>query len=248
MLTDPAGAASRRSTVPLSWSCDPRAVLGEVAAAVQGTPSRRMLILGVTGTNGKTTTTYLLDAGLRAAGHRTGLVGTVETRVGDTVVPSVRTTPEAPDLQRLLARMVRDGCTAVSMEVSSHALALGRVDGTTFDVALFTNLSQDHLDFHPTIEAYFAAKARAVHPRVARGTVWSTSTTAWGRRLAAEATVPVTTLSAAGAPADWQVPRRRTDRRAGPTWRRAAGPAARTCRCPWRSPGRSTCPTRWLPW
>ncbi len=189
VLTDAAGAAAGRSTVPLIVVDDPRAVLGEVAAAVLGHPSRRLLTLGVTGTNGKTTTTYLLDAGLRAAGHRTGMVGTVETRVGDTVDPSVRTTPEAPDLQRLLARMVLDGCSAVSMEVSSHALALGRVNGTTYDVALFTNLSQDHLDFHPTMEAYFAAKAQLFTPGRSRHGVVDVDSP-WGRRLASEAHGP----------------------------------------------------------
>ncbi|HYN75580.1 MAG TPA: UDP-N-acetylmuramoyl-L-alanyl-D-glutamate--2,6-diaminopimelate ligase, partial [Candidatus Limnocylindria bacterium] len=204
VLTDLAGASAAQSEVPVIVVDDPRAVLGEVAAAVLDHPSRRLLTLGVTGTNGKTTTTYLLDAGLRAAGHRTGLVGTVETRVGDTVVPSIRTTPEAPDLQRLLARMVLDGCSAVSMEVSSHALALGRVDGTTYDVALFTNLSQDHLDFHSTMEDYFAAKAQLFTPRYSRHAVIDVDS-AWGRRLALEASVPVTTLSAAGASADWQV-------------------------------------------
>ncbi len=190
VLTDPEGReramATGRAVVVVP---DPRSVLGPVAAAIQGHPDRQMLVLGVTGTNGKTTTTYLLDAGLRAAGHRTGLVGTIETRVGDVVVPSVRTTPEAADVQRLLARMVDDGCTAVSMEVSSHALALGRVDGTTFDVALFTNLSQDHLDFHPTLEDYFAAKAELFTPaRSVHGVV--DVDTSWGQRLAREADCP----------------------------------------------------------
>jgi UDP-N-acetylmuramoyl-L-alanyl-D-glutamate--2,6-diaminopimelate ligase len=195
LLTDPDGlAAARTAGLPVVLVAEPRSVLGALAAAVHGHPDSRLLVLGVTGTNGKTTTTYLLDAGLRAAGHLTGLVGTVETRVGDEVVASVRTTPEAPDVQRLLARMVAAGCTAVSMEVSSHALALGRVDGTTFDVAQFTNLSQDHLDFHPTLEDYYAAKADLFSPDRSRHGVIDVDTP-WGARLAAEATIPVTTVS-----------------------------------------------------
>ena len=129
-----------------------------------------MRVLGVTGTNGKTTTSYLLDAGLRAAGETTGLIGTIETRIGDIGLPSARTTPEAPDLQALLAVMVERGVGSVSMEVSSHALALHRVDGTSFDVVAFSNLSQDHLDFHADLDDYFEAKARLFTPavRVAR--------------------------------------------------------------------------------
>jgi len=122
----------------------------------------------VTGTNGKTTTVYLLEAGLRAAGRPTGLVGTVETRIGDERVASVRTTPEATDLQALLAVMRERGVTAVALEVSSHALALGRVDGLVFDVAVFTNLTEDHLDFHRDMEDYFAAKASLFTPERAR--------------------------------------------------------------------------------
>ena len=195
LLTDPDGLASARTAgLPVVLVAEPRSVLGALAAAVHGHPDSRLLVLGVTGTNGKTTTTYLLDAGLRAAGHRTGLVGTVETRAGDEVVASVRTTPEAPDVQRLLARMVASGCTAVSMEVSSHALALGRVDGTTFDVAQFTNLSQDHLDFHLTLEDYYAAKADLFSPERSRHGVIDVDSP-WGARLAAEASIPVTTVS-----------------------------------------------------
>jgi UDP-N-acetylmuramoyl-L-alanyl-D-glutamate--2,6-diaminopimelate ligase len=181
---------------------DPRAAAGPVAAAVYGDPSRALRVLGVTGTNGKTTTTYLLDAGLRAAGERTGLVGTVETRVGAEVLPSVRTTPEAPDLQALLASMRERGATSVAMEVSSHALALDRVTGTRFRVAGFTNLSQDHLDFHADMDDYFRAKARLFTPEFSdRGVVWCGD--AWGRRLVAEATVPVRAVGPA--PAEWSV-------------------------------------------
>ncbi len=201
VLTDDAGTARAAATgVPVLLAEDPRGVLGAVAAQVHGHPARAMTLLGITGTNGKTTTAFLLDAGLRAAGHRAGLLGTVLTRVGDDVLPSVRTTPEAPDLQALLAVMRERGVTAVAMEVSSHALALGRVDGVVFDVAGFTNLSQDHLDFHPDMASYEAAKAQLFTPARSRRGVVCTEDAA-GRRIAAAGLVPTTTY---GAGADWQ--------------------------------------------
>ena len=189
---------------------DPRAVLGDVAAWVYGNPSDRLLLVGITGTNGKTTTSYLVDAGLRAAGHRTGLLGTVQTRVGDEVSDSARTTPEAPDVQALLALMVERGCTAAVLEVSSHALALGRVDGVVFDVAVFTNLSQDHLDFHRTIEDYFAAKATLFTPRRARMALVDVDD-AYGRRLRDLSSVPTQTCSSTGGDADWRAVDVRTE-------------------------------------
>jgi UDP-N-acetylmuramoyl-L-alanyl-D-glutamate--2,6-diaminopimelate ligase len=203
VLTDPDGRARAAATgVPVFVLADPRARLGEVACWVYGNPSARLRLIGVTGTSGKTTSTYLLEAGLRAAGHLTGLVGGVETRVGDAALPSALTTPEAPDLQALFAVMVERGVTAAAMEVSSHSLALGRVAGTSFDVAVFTNLSQDHLDFHGDMEEYFRAKASLFAPPAA-GVV--NVDDRYGRRLAASAPVPVTTFSAAGRPeADWR--------------------------------------------
>jgi UDP-N-acetylmuramoyl-L-alanyl-D-glutamate--2,6-diaminopimelate ligase len=208
VLTDPEGSRLAAGTgLPALVVPDPRAVLGAVAARVHGEPGTRLRMYGVTGTNGKTTVTYLLDAALRRGGRVTGLVGTVETRVANEALPSVRTTPEATDLQALLALMVERGVAACSMEVSSHALALHRVDGVVFDVVGFTNLSQDHLDFHPTMADYFAAKAELFTPaRARRGVVCVDDE--WGRRLAAlaaEAGVPVTTVATLGAPADWQV-------------------------------------------
>jgi UDP-N-acetylmuramoyl-L-alanyl-D-glutamate--2,6-diaminopimelate ligase len=149
------------------------------------------VVLGVTGTNGKTTTAFLLEAGLRAAGHRTGLVGTVLTRIGDEEVKSERTTPEATDLQALFATMRERGVGAVAMEVSSHALSLGRVDGVRFDTAAFTNLSQDHLDFHPDMEHYFQAKASLFTPARSRRGVVNADDEA-GRRLLAAPAVPLT--------------------------------------------------------
>ena len=197
VLTDPAGATRLPAQLPALVADDPRVLLGAVSRWVHGDPGADLLLLGVTGTNGKTTTAFLLEAGLRAADHTTGLVGTIETRVGDEVVPSVRTTPEAPDLQALLALMRERGVTAAAMEVSSHALELGRVDGVVFDVGVFTNLSQDHLDFHPTMEAYEAAKARLFTPsRSARGVVNVDDPA--GRRLTASASIPLTTFGDGG--------------------------------------------------
>jgi UDP-N-acetylmuramoyl-L-alanyl-D-glutamate--2,6-diaminopimelate ligase len=214
VLTDRDGAAlAAGAGLPVLVVPDPRGVLGAVAAYVQGEPATKLRMYGVTGTNGKTTTTYLLDAALRRGGRSTGLVGTVETRVGDETLPSVRTTPEATDLQAWLALMVERGVTTCSMEVSSHALELHRVDGIVFDVAGFTNLSQDHLDFHGSMERYFAAKAELFTPaRSRRGVVCVDDE--WGRRLAAGAAVPVTTvatLPSAAGPADWTVTDRRVE-------------------------------------
>jgi UDP-N-acetylmuramoyl-L-alanyl-D-glutamate--2,6-diaminopimelate ligase len=168
VLTDEAGrAAAEAAGLPVLVVGTPRAVLGPVAARVYGDPTERLSVLGVTGTSGKTTTVYLADAGFRAAGHVSGLLGTVEVRVGDERVPSERTTPEATDLQALFAVMVERGATAVAMEVSSHALALGRVAGTRFTTAAFTNFGSDHLDFHTDRDDYFAAKARFFDGRAA---------------------------------------------------------------------------------
>jgi UDP-N-acetylmuramoyl-L-alanyl-D-glutamate--2,6-diaminopimelate ligase len=137
-----------------------RAALGRVAAAYWGHPSRELTVVGVTGTNGKTTTTYLVEALLRARGLTPGVVGTIEYRLGGRRLGAGQTTPEAPALQALLAEMREAGARGVAMEVSSHALALHRVDDVAFDVAVFTNLTQDHLDFHGTLEEYRRAKRR----------------------------------------------------------------------------------------
>ena len=212
VLTDPDGRArAMASGVPVFVLADPRARLGEVACWVYGDPSRRLRLIGVTGTSGKTTTTYLLESGLRAAGHLTGLIGGVETRIGTDRLTSSLTTPEAPDLQALFAVMAERGVTAAAMEVSSHSLTLGRVAGTTFDVAVFTNLSQDHLDFHGDLEEYFRAKASLfAPPQASSASSTSTTSTAAGSRLPRRC--PVTTFSATGRhEADW----RATDVRSG---------------------------------
>ena len=161
VLTDAAGRhAALAAGLPVLVADDPRAVLGTAAAAVYGDPSARLTMIGITGTAGKTSTAYLVEAGLQAAGLTTGLVGTVETRLGDLVVPSVRTTPEATDLQAILAAAAERDVTAVVMEVSSHALAVGRVNGIGFAVGGYTNFGLDHLDFHADVDDYFAAKAK----------------------------------------------------------------------------------------
>jgi UDP-N-acetylmuramoyl-L-alanyl-D-glutamate--2,6-diaminopimelate ligase len=217
VLTDPDGRApATASGVPVFVLADPRARLGEIACWVYGDPSSRLRLIGVTGTSGKTTSTYLLESGLRMAGHLTGLVGGVELRIGPERLASSLTTPEAPDLQALFAVMVERGVTAAAMEVSSHSLALGRVAGTRFDVAIFTNLSQDHLDFHADLEDYFRAKASLFmppeSPRVSTGIGVVNIDDKHGRKLASSALVPVTTFSASGADeADW----RATDVRSG---------------------------------
>lgn len=146
--------------VPLALVADTRVALARASAAFYRHPSRDLAVVGITGTNGKTTTTYLLESIVRAAGRRTGLIGTVETRIDTERLPAVRTTPESADLQALLARMRDAGVESVVMEVSSHAVDLGRVEGVHFAVAAFTNLTQDHLDYHHTIEEYYQAKRR----------------------------------------------------------------------------------------
>lgn len=211
ILTDPAGLAEIGGSAalddlgaPVVVVDDPRSVLGQVAAGIYGDPASGLTMLGVTGTNGKTTTAYLIESALRAHGMRTGLVGTVETRIGDERIDSSRTTPEATDLHALLAVMREQGLDACVMEVSSHALSLHRVDGVVYDVAAFTNLSQDHLDFHSTMEDYFLAKASLFTPERARRAVVCVDD-AWGRRLVEQASLPVTSLSTGPADADWQV-------------------------------------------
>lgn len=192
--------------IPVVVALDARVILGAVAAWVAHAPAEQLHMYGVTGTNGKTTTTYLLEAVMAALGQTTGLIGTIELKVGDERAPARLTTPEAPQLHQLLRRMVSAGVDDVAMEVSSHALALHRVDGVIFDMVAFTNLTQDHLDFHGDLEHYFTTKASLFTPQHAhRGVV--TIDDEWGRRLAREAQIPVVTLSTHhdGPDADWQL-------------------------------------------
>ena len=153
-------ADSRDVRVPWVVVQDARLALAQIAAAFFRHPSAEMQVVGITGTNGKTTTAYLLSSIFEAAGIRCGVLGTVAYRIGDELREATRTTPEAPDVQRLLREMVDRGCGACAMEVSSHALALRRVDETSFAAAVFTNLTRDHLDFHEDMEQYFQAKRR----------------------------------------------------------------------------------------
>jgi len=136
-----------------------RRALARLSANFYGRPAERLFISGITGTNGKTTTAFLLNAMLRTSDRKSALLGTVEYSIGDEVLPAPHTTPEALELNQILARAVEAGCTEVAMEVSSHALEQQRVYGVPFDVAVFTNLTRDHLDYHSTMEEYFASKA-----------------------------------------------------------------------------------------
>ncbi len=205
VLTDPAGRDRAAATgLPVLVVGNVRARLGEASAHVYGEAAKDLTLIGVTGTSGKSTVTFLLDAGLRAAGLTTGLVGGVEIRVAGERVPSALTTPESTDLHALFAMMRERGVTAAAMEVSSHALEQGRVGGAFYDVAIFSNLSQDHLDYHATMEDYFAAKAKLFTPGFCRIGVVNLDDH-HGRELAGLAPVPITTYSAAGDPkADWR--------------------------------------------
>ena len=208
VLTDAAGVAEMGHVTgapPILVHPAPRSVLGGLAATVYGRPSERLSVIGITGTSGKTTTTYLVESGLRAAGRVPGLIGTIGIRIDGADLPSALTTPEAPALQALLAAMAERGVDTVVMEVSSHALTLGRVDGTRFAVGGFTNLSRDHLDFHPTMADYFDAKALLFDPESplrARRAVVCVDDDA-GRAMAARAGAAIT-VSAEGRPADWR--------------------------------------------
>ncbi|MET0899087.1 MAG: UDP-N-acetylmuramoyl-L-alanyl-D-glutamate--2,6-diaminopimelate ligase [Mycobacterium sp.] len=207
VLTDAAGLAAAPAPlpVPVLLHPNPRAVLGALAAQVYGRPSEAVSVVGITGTSGKTTTTYLIEAGLRAAGRTAGLIGTVGIRIAGAGVPSSLTTPEAPALQALLAQMAQRGVDTAVMEVSSHALSQGRVDGVRFAVGGFTNLSRDHLDYHPTMADYFEAKARLFDPQSAvhaQTAVICTDDDA-GKAMAARSVSPVT-VSITGR-ADWTV-------------------------------------------
>ena len=199
-LTDAGGARRCRDAgLTTLVADDPGAVAGPLGHFLYGHPADAMTMIGVTGTNGKTTTTFFIEAALGALGRRPGLIGTIMTRfaAGDgsvTTRNAARTTPEATELAGTLAAMREAGCTDVVMEVSSHALSLGRVDGIRFDCAGFLNLAEDHLDLHGDMEHYFAAKASLFTSGRTRTAVVDVDTD-WGRRLAAEAPIPVVRLS-----------------------------------------------------
>jgi UDP-N-acetylmuramoyl-L-alanyl-D-glutamate--2,6-diaminopimelate ligase len=187
--------------VPQLLAPDVRTVAGPIAAEIFAHPAGSLTMAGFTGTNGKTTSTYLMGSVFAAAGSTPGIIGTTGAQIGAEPMPIARTTPEAPDLQRLLSKMRTEEVRAVAMEVSSHALAQHRVDGFVMDVAVFTNLSQDHLDYHADMEDYFAAKARLFTLDHAAAAVANIDDE-YGRRLAAAAAVPFTTIGVRSADAD----------------------------------------------
>ena len=207
-VTDPAGQAlCDEAGLPALVVIDPRRATATAAATVYGRPAQQLATIGVTGTNGKTSVTTMIDQTLRALGRATGVVGTSGTAYrgadgGEHRIATVRTTPEAPELHGILARMVEDGVGTASMEISSHALVLHRADEVVVDVACFTNLTQDHLDFHSDMESYYQAKRQLLTPEHSRRAVVCIDGE-WGRRLAREAQVPVVTYATTpGAGAD----------------------------------------------
>ncbi|RLY94520.1 UDP-N-acetylmuramoyl-L-alanyl-D-glutamate--2,6-diaminopimelate ligase [Kocuria tytonicola] len=210
VLTDPAGARVLRDApgVPLLVVADPRAALGPLASLLHGHPSRHLPVFGITGTNGKTTTAYILEAAMQQLGRRPGLLSTPETVVGTQREPSGMTTPSAPHAQELLARMRAAGNRSAVMEVSSHALDQERVTGIRFDTVAFTNLTHEHLDYHGSMESYFRAKARLFTPDFASRAVIVVDDDA-GRcldRLARSRGLETTTLSTrTEAAATWRV-------------------------------------------
>ncbi len=173
-----------------------RPLWAQMCARWFGNPAEKLHLIGVTGTNGKTTVTWLLKAALTACGHKVGLLGTIQNMIGERVLPSGHTTPDPYELQSLLALMVAEGCSYAVMEVSSHALCQNRVDGCVFDAAVFTNLTQDHLDYHGTMEAYAAAKKR-LFSQAKRAIV--NADDAWAAVMTEGVAVPVVTYSAAAA-------------------------------------------------
>ena len=199
-LTDPAGRERCEAAgLPALVVDDPRSATALAAALVHGRPAERLATIGVTGTNGKTSVTTAITRALLELGVPAGAIGTSGTSYraadgSDHAIATVRTTPEAPELHGLLARMAEDGVEVVSMEVSSHALVLHRADEVVYDVVCFTNLTQDHLDFHGTMEAYYEAKRTLFTPAHARRGVVCVDDD-WGRRLAREAQIPVTTYA-----------------------------------------------------
>ena len=202
IVTDAAGAELiGRVEVPVIRSANPRSDMALLAREIYGDAQSRLLSVGITGTNGKTTTAHMVAAALADQGLNPLILGTVGIRLGDAHIPSSRTTPESTDLHGLLLAGLNAGAKSFVMEVSSHALSLGRVDGIDFDVAVFTGLSQDHLDFHHTMENYFAAKAQLFTEERAQHAVICIDDE-WGKKLAGLCDLPMLTYSTNGK-ADW---------------------------------------------
>ena len=205
VLTDEVGAALV-TDLPVLVVSNPRANAGVISAWLHNEPMRDMFSVAVTGTNGKTTVTTLLHQIAMAAGRQSGLVGTVETRIGDEVVAALRTTPEAPELQSLAAVMRERHMRNLFMEVSSHAVSLNRIGGSHFNIAAFTNLSQDHLDFHGDMDTYFAAKAALFNYEYA-DCAYINIDSAWSKKLLETQELPVVQISRHVKSADWHFER-----------------------------------------
>jgi UDP-N-acetylmuramoyl-L-alanyl-D-glutamate--2,6-diaminopimelate ligase len=203
VLTDPEGASRSDDKVPVLILDDPRDRMAGLSAWFYDHPAQAFQTVGITGTQGKTTTTYLAEAALGA--HKSGIIGTIGTRIARESVGSALTTPEAPELQALFAVMREQQVEACVMEVSSHALVKGRVDGFMFDTAVFLNLGRDHLDFHGTLEEYFLAKAALFTADRTQRAVINVDDD-HGRALVdlIGTKLPTTTISASGRPADWR--------------------------------------------
>ena len=201
VLTDPAGAKLVKD-LPVLIVDNPRLVAGRVCALLYSEPMRDLNCIAITGTNGKTTVTTLLHQIFSAAHRECGLIGTVETRIGDEVIASIRTTPEATDLQALAAVMRERHMRHLVVEASSHALQLHRLEGAHFAIAGFTNLTQDHLDFHGDMESYFAAKAALFNFAMAELACINIDDP-YGARLAASTELPVVSISRANPKAVW---------------------------------------------
>ena len=201
ILTDSAGAAYVKG-IPVLVVADPRRVAGNIAALFYNEPMRDLSSIGITGTNGKTTVSTLIYQIFEAAGRDSGLIGTIETRIGKDAIESSRTTPEATDLQALSAVMRERHMRHLVMEVSSHAMVLHRMQGAHFAFVGFTNLTQDHLDFHGDIESYFAAKAKLFTYEFADQAVINIDTE-YGARLADKTELPVISLSRLNPQATW---------------------------------------------
>lgn len=199
VITDSKGANLKLPTLIVE---DPRRIAGDVASYIYSEPSSNMFTVGITGTNGKTTVTTLLHQIWQCAGWDSGLIGTVNTQINEDILPSTHTTPEAAPLQSVLATMRERHCRAVAMEVSSHALVQYRISGTRFKVAGFTNLTQDHLDFHGDMTSYFNAKAKLFKFGISELGVINIDD-AYGRKLADLAEIPVIRISRTGK-ADWR--------------------------------------------
>ena len=211
VLTDEVGA-SLITEMPVLIVADPRATAGVISAWLHNEPMRDLFSVAVTGTNGKTTVTTLLHQIAMAASRQSGLVGTVETRIGEEVVAALRTTPEAPELQSLAAVMRERHMRNLFMEVSSHAVSLNRIGGSHFNIAAFTNLSQDHLDFHGDMDAYFGAKAALFSYKYAE-TAYINIDSAWAKKLLEIQELPVVQISRSIKSADWYFERIETGAR-----------------------------------